>query len=169
MSNKKKKAAAGGAKRSLLVILMVILALGACGFAGYTFWEMKKLKNHSLSQEGGDAPKIKAPAKVEPLYISLNTFTVSLKPTPQDGDRVLYLGVSLRLDDLQSQQTIEKFLPEYRSRLFMLLAKLTYEELTTSEGKQKLIASIKDEVNKPLAFNQSAKASDVLFNEFILR
>ncbi len=168
MSNKK-NAASGEAKRSLLVILMVILALGACGFAGYTFWEMKKLKNQSLSQEGGATPKIKELTKVDPLYISLNTFTVSLKPTPEEGDRVLYLGVSLRLDDRQSQQTIEKFLPEYRSRLFMLLAQLTYEELITSEGKQKLIASIKNEVSKPLAFNQSAKASDVLFNEFILR
>lgn len=169
MSNKNKKAAARGSSRSLLVIMMFLFAVGACGFAGYTFWEMKKIQNTAQNNEAGKEPKAKAPVKVDPMYVSLNTFTVSLKPTEHESDRVLYLGLSLRLADKESQLTIEKYLPEYRSRLFILLAQLTYEELATSEGKQKLIASIKEEVNKPLAFNQSAKVTDVLFNEFILR
>ena len=64
---------------------------------------------------------------------------------------------------------LEKYLPEYRSRLFMLLTHQTYEDLATDEGKHRLMTNIKSELDKPLAFNQSIRVTDVLINEFILR
>lgn len=172
MSNKNKKpAAAGGGSRSLLVILLLLITVAACGVSGYVFWEMKKMQTVGQSAKAHDDPEAEAEkaAKVEPLYQPLNTFTVSLKPTDNESDRVLFIGLALRLTDQKSQQTLEKYLPEYRSRIFIMLSQLTYEELATNAGKQKLIASIKDEVSKPLATNQSVKVTDVLFNEFILR
>ncbi|EPT0357203.1 flagellar basal body-associated FliL family protein [Enterobacter cloacae] len=168
MSNKNKKVASGGGVRSLLMTFMFLTAVAACGFSGYLFWEMKFAKPAvAVAEEGASVPP--APVQVEPLYASMNTFTVSLKPTENESDRVLYLGLSIRVAEQQSLTVLEKYLPEYRSRLFMLLTHQTYEELSTDEGKRRLMSNIQSELDKPLAFNQSIRVTDVLINEFILR
>lgn len=167
MSNKNKKVASGGGSRSLLMTFMFLTAVAACGISGYLFWEMKWAKPAAEVVESKETAQPAAP--VEPLYASMNTFTVSLKPTANESDRVLYLGLSIRVAEQQSLTVLEKYLPEYRSRLFMLLTHQSYEDLASDEGKRRLINSIQDELNKPLAFNQSIRVTDVLINEFILR
>lgn len=171
MSNKNKKAASGGGARSLLTILMFFIALMACGFAGYMFWEMKTAQPVAEAAAQGAPAAVAAPPAplVEPLYVLMNTFTVSLKPTGNESDRVLYVGLSVRLADNASKLTLEKYLPEYRSRLFMLLTQQTYENLSTDDGKHQLIDNIKAELSKPLAHQQSIRPTDILINEFILR
>lgn len=168
MSNKNKKVASGGGSRSLLMTFMFLTAVAACGFSGYLFWEMKFAKPAAAEAElaAGPAPD---PVQVEPLYASMNTFTVSLKPTANESDRVLYLGLSIRVAEQASLTALQKYLPEYRSRLFMLLTQQTYDDLATDEGKRRLINNIRAELDKPLAFNQSIRVTDVLINEFILR
>lgn len=168
MSNKNKKVASGGGSRSLLMTFMFLTAVAACGVSGYLFWEMKFAKPAQEVVED-DVKAAPAPAQAEPLYASMNTFTVSLKPTANESDRVLYLGLSIRLAEQKSLAVLEKYLPEYRSRLFMLLTQQTYEDLATDEGKRRLISNIQSELDKPLAFNQSIRVTDVLINEFILR
>lgn len=168
MSNQNSNAAPAGGSRSLLTILMFLITITACGFAGYMFWELKYAQPATAVQDEGQQAK-PAPIEADPLYLSLSSFTVSLKPTANESDRVLYLGISVRLTDRQSLSILEKYLPEYRSRLFMLLTHQTYEGLSTDEGKTQLIASIKNELSKPLAHNQAVKPTDVLINEFILR
>ncbi|MFG6656337.1 flagellar basal body-associated FliL family protein [Scandinavium sp. M-37] len=169
MSNKNKKSASGGGSRSLLTTLMFLIAITACGLAGYMFWEMKYAQPAATT--GQDTalqgkPQVVSP---DPLYLAMNTFTVSLKPTANESDRVLFLGISVRLADRQSLATLEKYLPEYRSRLFLLLTQQTYEGLSTDEGKAQFIASIKNELSKPLTQHQAIQPIDVLINEFILR
>ncbi|MEI9537333.1 flagellar basal body-associated FliL family protein [Enterobacter cancerogenus] len=168
MSNKNKKVASGGGSRSLMMTFLFLTAVAACGISGYLFWELKFAKPADVVVEGAvKAPP--APVHVEPLYASMNTFTVSLKPTANESDRVLYLGLSIRVAEQTSLTVLEKYLPEYRSRIFMLLTHQTYEDLATDEGKHHLITTIQNELNKPLAFNQSIRVTDVLINEFILR
>ncbi|MCQ4444170.1 flagellar basal body-associated FliL family protein [Enterobacter cloacae] len=168
MSNKNKKVASGGGSRSLLMTFMFLTAVAACGISGYLFWEMKFASPAVVATEG-EVKTAPAPVQVEPLYASMNTFTVSLKPTANESDRVLYLGLSIRVAEPQSLTVLEKYLPEYRSRIFMLLTHQTYEGLATDEGKRRLINAIQGELDKPLAFNQSIRVTDVLINEFILR
>ncbi|TDN59427.1 flagellar basal body-associated FliL family protein [Scandinavium goeteborgense] len=169
MSNKNKKAASGGGSRSLLTTLMFLIAVTACGFAGYMFWEMKYAQPQNaiaLEPQTSAAPVV---SNVEPLYLPMSSFTVSLKPTANESDRVLYLGITVRVAERQSLTMLEKYLPEYRSRLFLLLTQQTYEGLSTDEGKTQFIASIKNELSKPLTHNQAIQPTDVLINEFILR
>ena len=52
MSKKNQKASGGGKKSSLAMLLMMLVAVGACAFAGYTFYEMKNMKAGAK----GDAP-----------------------------------------------------------------------------------------------------------------
>jgi flagellar FliL protein len=169
MSNKKNNATKSGGGRSLLTILLLVFAIIGCAMAGYLIWELKFAPTRTdavAASEKADPEPVKP---VEPLYLSMNTFTVSLKPTANESDRVLFLGLSVRLADQPSLLMLEKYLPEYRSRLFRLLTQQTYESLSTDAGKNQLIDNIKNELSKPLEANQAIRPSDVLINEFILR
>lgn len=169
MANKKTNATKSGGGRSLLTILMFLFALIACAMAGYLLWELKFSPARTDAVVANEETEAKPAKPIEPLYLSMNTFTVSLKPTASETDRVLYLGLSVRLADQDSLLTLEKFLPEYRSRLFILLTQQTYESLSTDAGKLALIETIKRQLSEPLASNQTIRPSDILINEFILR
>jgi len=167
MSKKKQNATQGGKSRSLLVPLLLLISVAACSAAGYLFWQMKSAK--PVTEEAEQAEVVQPAVEINPLYLSLNTFTVSLKPTSDEADRVLFIGMSVRVADQPSLLLLEKYLPEYRSRLFMLLTQQTYEALSTDEGKTQLIASLKEEMAKPIGKNLAVKPTDILINEFILR
>ncbi|WP_170974393.1 flagellar basal body-associated FliL family protein [Citrobacter sp. wls619] len=162
-----KNSATRRGSRSPLLMLMFLIALAGCACSGYLFWTINSTPNKDdiESNIAQSAPVL----NVDPLYVSMDTFTVSLKPTENESDRVLYIGLAVRLADSQSSITLDKYLPEYRSRLFMLLTQQTYETLSTDEGKNNLINNIQNELKKPLAFKQSINATDILINEFILR
>jgi len=166
MSKKNQKSSGGGKKSSLAMIFMTLIAVGACGLAGYTFFEMKNMKSGIVGE-----PKLagKETVPAMPVYVPMETFTVSLQPTSNDSDRVLYIGLTLRLKDNSSKVIVEQYLPEVRSRLFILLANQTAENISTNEGKTQLIEKIKKSISNPLAPNRSAVVTDVLFNAFILR
>ncbi|WP_186380327.1 flagellar basal body-associated protein FliL [Yersinia mollaretii] len=166
MIKKNQKANGGGKKFPWLVLLLMLISIAACALAGYTFYEIKNMKANA-PDEGKKIASVKIPET--PLYIPMDTFTVSLKPTSAETDRVLYIGLTLRVKDEDSKLLVEKFLPEIRSRLLMILAHQTAEDLSADDGKNQLIEKIKSVVSKPLAPNQSVMITDVLFNAFILR
>lgn len=163
---KKNQNSAGGKKKNLTILLLLLIMTGTCVIAGYTLYEMKNIKQLAVDGTPEQTVSIES---VVPVYIPLDTFTVSLKPTQRESDRILYIGLTLRVRDDKSQELIEKYLPEVRSRLLVLFSKQTADELSTDDGKYQLIDNIKTAMNKPLAADQSAVVTDVLFNAFILR
>lgn len=74
-----------------------------------------------------------------PVFYALDTFTVNLG----DADRVLYIGITLRLKDEATRSRLSEYLPEVRSRLLLLFSRQDAAVLATEEGKKNLIAEIK--------------------------
>ena len=106
------------------------------------------------------------PPPPAPVFFALDTFTVNLG----DADRVLYIGVTLRLKDEASRTRLNEYLPEVRSRLLLLFSRQDANALSTEEGKQKLIAAIKETLSPPLVAGQPKQdVTDVLYTAFILR
>ncbi|CAI0781476.1 flagellar basal body-associated protein FliL [Serratia liquefaciens] len=150
-------------KRSLLVILLVLITLVACGAAGYSWWQLKQ------HQEGAQPVAKELPAAA-PVFMPLDTFTVNLLTPDNNPDRVLYIGLTLRLPDESTRRQLNDFLPEVRSRLLMLLSRQEAGQLSSEQGKQQLVAQIKDVLSPPLVKGQPKQVvSDVLFTAFILR
>lgn len=147
-----------GRKRSIWLPLLVLITLAACATAGYSYWRMQQ---HPASVQA-DKPE-PPPA---PVFFALDTFTVNLG----DADRVLYVGVTLRLKDDATRQRLSEFLPEVRSRLLLLFSRQDATALATDEGKQKLVEAIKNTLAPPLvAGSPQQVVSDVLYTAFILR
>lgn len=169
MSNKKKTTTTGKSKlRSLFILVILLLAVAACAIAAWTLYEMKNMQARMLADT--PQPEVTETAEpVIPVYVPLDTFTVSLKPGGEEYDRVLYIGLTLRVNNDDDKSRVEKYLPEVRSRLLMLFSSRTAEELSHNEGKSQLINDIKQVLDRPLDDKSGVIVTDVLFNAFILR
>ncbi|GLR07555.1 flagellar basal body-associated protein FliL [Mixta theicola] len=169
MPNKKKSTTTGKSKlRSLFILVILLLAVGACSIAAWTMYEMKNMQARMLSDsEPPEETEVTEP--ITPVYVPLDTFTVSLKPAGEEYDRVLYIGLTLRVNNEDDKSKIEKYLPEVRSRLLMLFSGHSAEELSLNEGKSQLIQDIKQVLTTPLDEKSGVVVTDVLFNAFILR
>lgn len=142
-------------KRSIWIPLLVLITLAACATAGYSYWRMQEHPTASASA-----------APPAPVFFALDTFTVNLG----DADRVLYIGITLRLKDEVTRARLSEYLPEVRSRLLLLFSRQDATALSTEAGKQTLIAAIKETLSTPLVAGQpKQEVTDVLYTAFILR
>ena len=145
-------------KRSIWIPLLVLITLAACATAGYSYWRMH--------QQPTEAVKEEAPPPPAPVFFALDTFTVNLG----DAERVLYVGITLRLKDEATRARLSEYLPEVRSRLLLLFSRQDASQLASDQGKQKLVEAIKQTLAAPLVHGQpKQEVTDVLYTAFILR
>ena len=117
-------------RRQIWIPLLVLVALLACAAAGYAWWRLQ----HQPAAEASKAP----PPPAAPVFWALDTFTVNLG----DADRVLYIGITLRLKDEATRARMNEYLPEVRSRLLLLFSRQDATQLASDTGKQKLVEAI---------------------------
>ncbi|CEJ65887.1 MULTISPECIES: flagellar basal body-associated protein FliL [Citrobacter] len=145
-------------KRAIWIPLLVLITLAALATAGYSYWRMQQQPSASVKAEPAPPPA--------PVFFALDTFTVNLG----DADRVLYIGITLRMKDEATRSRFNEYLPEVRSRLLLLFSRQNAATLATEEGKQQLIAAIKETLATPLVVGQPKQVvTDVLYTAFILR
>ena len=145
-------------KRAIWIPLLVLITLAALATAGYSYWRMQQQPSASVKAEPAPPPA--------PVFFALDTFTVNLG----DADRVLYIGITLRMKDEATRSRLNEYLPEVRSRLLLLFSRQNAATLATEEGKQQLITAIKETLATPLVVGQPKQVvTDVLYTAFILR
>jgi flagellar FliL protein len=112
------------------------------------------------------AKKDKAAA---PVFLPLETFTVNL--TTVTIDRFLQIGITLELAGDETAEALKRQMPVVRSRILLLLASKTAEELATPEGKKKLMADILAEARAPLPAGgaPSKGVEQVHFSAFVVQ
>lgn len=155
--------AASRKSRSLLLIgLLIVLLAVASSVAVYFFLDAR---NGSGATEVVNDEPVEAPA---PIFVTINPFTVNLQS--DYGDRLLYVGLSLRVRDEATSTFLTQHMPEVRSRLLMLLSGKSAEELIKPEGKVQLKQQILDLFNEPITTPQpTLSIDDVLFSDFIVQ
>ena len=151
-------------KKSLLIILLLLIVIVGGGAGGYYWWT-----HHN--QAAGDTAQVKKEVPpAPPVFLALDTFTVNLQNPDNNPDRVLYVGLTLRLPDEENRNTLTQYLPEVRSRLLLLLSRQKSENIANEAGKQQLVQDIKQTLSAPFVKGQpNLEISDVLFTAFILR
>lgn len=144
-------------RRPRWIALLALAALIACAAGGYAYWHQQQRPPAALA---------KAAPPAAPVFWPLETFTVNLG----DADRVLYIGITLRLKDEATRARLNEYLPEVRSRLLLLLSRQDAAVLASDGGKLKLIEAIKQTLARPLVAGQPEQVvTDVLYTAFILR
>lgn len=144
-------------RRKTLIILSVLLTLSAAtAAAGYYYFK----------PAAAAAPVVHPPA--DPIYVALEPLTVNLQPN--DRNKFLHIGVTLKVADIKAQAQVVQYLPEVRSRVLLVLSNRQSELLVSANDKAKLAAEILATLNQPFAPNlPPAKISSVMFPVFMLQ
>lgn len=170
--------ARGGSRiiRPLLAIGALLLVAGA---SVATTWMITTRMHESQAQQAGPAdgpqkvtfvtPPATPPEIPAPIFIPLEPFTVTLRDQ-DDLDRILHVGLTLRVGDAQSRERIEKYLPEVRNRVLMVLSSQSARTVNTPEGKEALAKELSRTLARPFApIPDGQTVSDVLFTAFVVQ
>lgn len=151
----------------LVIVLLILLCSAGGAAAAYFLLDSGKLASLIPSKsEPAEAAPVKAPT---PRFVPISPFTVNLQGDPV-GQRLLYIGLSLKVGDAATEALLKEHMPEVRSRLLMLMASQKASELITPAGKDALTAQILALFNTPLTSPQPPLAIDgVLFSDFIVQ
>lgn len=124
----------------------------------------------SRSAAGDEATAAAPPAEARPpVFVPVQPFTVNIQ-SDDYSQRLLYIGLSLKVGDAKSSELIKTYMPQVRSRLLMLLSSQNADELTTPQGKERLSREILALFDQPFSDPQPALAvDDVLYTDFIVQ
>ncbi|MDK2123789.1 flagellar basal body-associated FliL family protein [Parachitinimonas caeni] len=101
-----------------------------------------------------------------PIFEKLDTFTVNLS----GGSTVLQTEIHVELDDEKMKETIKGYTPKLRSEIILLMSSKKPEDVSTTEGKVKLQAELKEKINKVLGAGEDDDGvKSVQFNSFIVQ
>lgn len=150
-------------RRSLFLIgLLIVLLSIVSSVAVYFYLDSREADGETATT---DEPPAKPPA---PIFVTISPFTVNLQS--DYGDRLLYIGLSLRVEDQTTSDFLSQHMPEVRSRLLMLLSGKSAEELIKPAGKVELKQEILDLFDEPITTPQpTLSIDDVLFSDFIVQ
>jgi flagellar FliL protein len=147
-------------KKMLIIIVAVVLLVVLIG-GGAAFFLLKK--KDSEEEAGGDKP---APAVVHkkpdpqapPTYLPMDNMVVNL--ADPGGGRFAQVGITLKLDDAKTADTVKTFMPSIRNAVLLEISKRTSDELLAIEGKESLTRAIIREVSAQLGYEVEDEDTD---------
>jgi flagellar FliL protein len=114
------------------------------------------------------APPASPIAVPSPIFVPLEPFTVTLQNP--DTERIMHVGLTLRVSDEQTRTRLEKYMPEVRSRILMVLSSQSPIGVQTQQGKTDMANAIKQAVNRPFSpLPDGQYVTDVLFTAFVVQ
>ena len=149
------------ARGKIAVLTGAVLAVAGAGAGGWFYM-------HNQNAEA----KVAAPEKKKaPVFLPLDPFTVNL--TTVTTDHFLQIGITLEVTGTDIGEQLKQVLPVVRSRILLLLASKTADELAKTAGKQKLMEEILAEARAPMPAGANATPTrgveNVHFSSFVIQ
>ncbi len=114
------------------------------------------------------APPANPVAVPAPIFVPIEPFTVTLQNP--DTERIMHVGLTLRVSDEQTRSRLEKYMPEVRSRILMVLSSQSPTGVQTQQGKTDMANAIKQAVNRPFSpLPDGQYVTDVLYTAFVVQ
>jgi flagellar FliL protein len=149
------------AKAAMAVLLIVGASVGATLFyySGQT----------GLGQSNAETPpQAVLAALAAPIFAPLEPFTVALRG--QHNSRILYVAITLRVENESSRQMLLEYMPEVRDRVLQKLAGQNPDHVQTPEGRADLVALLRKTIEGPyLPQPQGPDLKAVLFTAFVIQ
>lgn len=156
-------AESSGGPKKLLWVMIILVLLSSAGAAAAIYMV---LDDRDATPEDAEEQTAE---RQPPVFLTIEPFTVNLADDRQ-GTRLLYTGITLRVEDQETRELLEEHMPQVRSRLLTVLSGQEAGDLTSSEGKQRLASTINERLSEPFDENQpSLELREVLFTEFIVQ
>lgn len=137
----------------------------AASIVGTLFLQDKIQLTAANADTPADQPSAIPP---EPLFTPLEPFTVSLRDG--DGSRVLYVGITLRVETEDSRQILNDYMPEVRDRVLAELTQQSTLHVHTPEGREQLAVQIKQALIRPYYPHLNGpRINQVLFTAYVVQ
>jgi flagellar FliL protein len=144
-------------KKLIIIIAAVVLLIGG---GAATFLLM-----------GGDHAAEEEHAAVEhtdPVFVKLETFTLNLNP--EEGDRYLQVDITLNAGAQSDADTLDKYMPQVRNRVLLILTSKLPSEISDIEGKQALSEEITQQINEPYSEgSEPLTVTEAFFTSFVIQ
>jgi flagellar FliL protein len=125
-----------------------------------TIWVSKNAVAESSSRH---LKELKAPA-----YIALDPFAVNL--AQEEGDKYLHAAFTVQVDNIEQVELFKKNLPLVRSQFLILLTAKKPSDVAGVEGKNELLKTIQDELNKSfLSSGVPVRVTGVFATSFVIQ
>jgi flagellar FliL protein len=149
------------AKAAMAVLLIVGASVGATLFyySGQT----------GLGQSNAETPpQAVLAALAAPIFAPLEPFTVALRG--QHNSRILYVAITLRVENESSRQMLLEYMPEVRDRVLQKLAGQNPDHVQTPEGRVALVNELDAALSAPYAPQPTGpQITSVLFTAFVVQ
>lgn len=147
----------GRSKKKLFIILAAVLVLVLAAGAAAVLLLTGPADKHGKQAVAED--------KGPPIYESLESFTVNLA----GGDTYLQVEIKLMMASSDVDEKLKEHMPEVRNDILRLLSSKTPDELSTLEGKDKLAADIRNDINALLKVSADKGVKKVLYGAFLIQ
>lgn len=168
----------------MLLILLIVIAAAIGGTWFYLHWKSNpdlnpvQLGVGQSGQPGQPAPvtftappatpPMQPTVVASPIFIPLEPATVMIED--KDSERLMHVAITLRVNDEQTRTRIEKYMPEVRSRVLMVLSTQSPQTVRTVEGRTEMSKAIAQALSRPFSpLPDGQIISDVLFTEFVVQ
>lgn len=154
------EADSGSKKRTWPMVVMAIVTTAAIATALFLVFE----RDNPIAM-----PAMAQEKNVDPIFLPIQPFTANLADDAA-GSRLVYAGITLKLNSEKTLEVMEKRMPQLRSRLLTLFSGKSSTQLTSPDDKDALVVEIAAALQAPLeAEHPTASIDDVLFTEFIIQ
>ena len=99
-----------------------------------------------------------------PQNIELKPFVANLGSS--GGRKFLKLTMSVEVDTLELSDEVNQKMPQFRDTILLLLSSLSYDDIATLDGKQRLRNQVLNRINSQLS---TGKVKNIYFSEFVMQ
>ncbi len=147
----------GGMMKMILFGVVGLVLLGGGMFAGMTFM------GNDEAAEGEAVAEETTPAKGPAIYQSLHPpLVVNFKDEVGDA-HFMQITMEVMSRDQVVINAVREHIPVIRNGLILLYGQSVYEEVTTREGKEKMLADGLAEIRKVMADTTDAELIEAVF------
>lgn len=151
--------------RTLKTMILVAVIVAASIGGTLLYYQKSGAANADSAENPPEVKKAKLP---DPIFSALEPFTVTLRN--DESQRILYVGITLRMTDEASRHMVTEYMPEVRDRVLKKLSEQQPDRVQTPEGRQALVKSLTSSLQEPyLPHNKGPDITSVLFTAFVVQ
>ncbi|MGE4400895.1 MAG: flagellar basal body-associated protein FliL [Desulfobulbus sp.] len=157
-------------KKKLIIIIAAVLILLLLGGGGAYYFLMYKPKQEELKRKQEEASKVASLIKPVPEeadigpMVEIKEFVVNI--IGEDTTHYVKASLSLELDKNNTQEEVNKRMPQIRDAILLLIGNKTFDELQDLQGKNQVKAELKSKIN---SFLKTGKIKNVYLTDFVVQ
>lgn len=150
-------------KKLIIIIAAVVLLIGG-GAAAFLLMG----GDHAEDGEHAAEEEHAAVEHTDPVFVKLDTFTLNLNP--EEGDRYLQVDITLNAGAQSDADILDKYMPQVRNRVLLILTSKLPSEISDMEGKQALSEEITQQINEPYSEgSEPLTVTEAFFTSFVIQ